>query len=1174
MASMTLIERIDQGIEGTLNYERFERAAMALLRPIYPWISPVEAGTDFGRDADIYRVSDEPQGFRGRVLATTGDPLANLKRSHKSWAKQGEAFHVDSIVIACARNVTATERKRLELYCDENQLPPPEIYGRSWLRDALVDSAEWREYLIGVRGRLDAVRPMPVSDGPVLVGRIKLLQQVRTQAGETGDVVIVGEPGVGKSRLVAEIGGSIHLVEPAASEYLLDDIRLLQPKIMFLDDAHLHQDTLAGLTLLRSQEGLDFSLWAATWPDEASAVRSNLSDPGTIVVDRMRRADIDAVVQNLGVTSVRGRHLVLDQSDGRPGWAEMLCQALLDGSSEDVVTGGFLLGQVERYLRSRTADSLLLDALAVITAIGGATVEDVPAVAREVGLPHVTLVDDLRRVATRGLIDQRQDRWSLHPTLRAPLVRRWFFGETRMRSWQGLSDAFPQKSAELFSSLVEAAEIDPGGPAANAVERWLDGLPAVSEWDHATLKMAGSAAMINESISAKVAVSARAILATDRPVTVTRWGSRRDALGDESKAILNGSVKRFFVPEAVLGLLDLGLSEAHPQNQGSEHPLRVLREMAHHLDPDYGSLYEVRARLLDFATAWFLGKVGTPEASRVFAEVIRYIFDPEVDGNWSDPAARRTFHMSRGVESASNMAELVALWPRAAATLNNDFAVIEPGAILQLVELFATWLRLAAGHAGSDVEMSDEQKTTANDFVWDLLETLRPLVEGLPGLALKLQKEIDWSKRWNLPRPEDALDLLLNDDVVALLGRRDPFLDTESRRSELTRGQDRLAERIAAQGAEAGLRRWIELLGHAAAAGEQSAPGYFVAWKVAQLAEPVETWLVAALRADEPTIFAALVQESYRRALVIDEHVLLDALSSTRLRGATINASIQATVADRSVTMVIGALGADDVHQLHALHGKAEADEVLRLLLRHDVLEVRASAASAFNMGTDFGPELPIEWQGDWEKAFIESAQLDSSGHDTWRMGELLSSIAVRHPQVAREWFKCRLARIPVDFRSGIGDENKAAMRKLAVSERRILANDLLPDEDLVAPVLRSLICGDASLARHLLADDLCNAEDLLHFGLGSHRNSDAAAIATVLVENDVSPRDIAFALCRGRSWMGSESAAIETDIAWFQNLAENQPAMLDVCEIALDYLNSELHRSRAEEDDEEKNGW
>jgi hypothetical protein len=62
-----LIDRIERGLAaGELDPIEFERCAVALLQDLYPGLSAVEGGHDFGRDADIY-FTVEGRGGESRI---------------------------------------------------------------------------------------------------------------------------------------------------------------------------------------------------------------------------------------------------------------------------------------------------------------------------------------------------------------------------------------------------------------------------------------------------------------------------------------------------------------------------------------------------------------------------------------------------------------------------------------------------------------------------------------------------------------------------------------------------------------------------------------------------------------------------------------------------------------------------------------------------------------------------------------------------------------------------------------------------------------------------------------------------------------------------------------------------------------------------------------------------
>ena len=153
---------------------------------------------------------------------------------------------------------------------------------------------------------------------------------------------------------------------------------------------------------------------------------------------------MDAIVQAAGVTSVHARHLVLDQAEGRPGWARALCEALVEGNGDRVASGEVLLDQVERYLRAAADSATTLDAVACIAALGGASQDDLERICALVGMPLASLVLAVHAVATSGLLEQTTGRWHFQPALRAPLVSRWFFGPRKSRSWGSVVEGIPR----------------------------------------------------------------------------------------------------------------------------------------------------------------------------------------------------------------------------------------------------------------------------------------------------------------------------------------------------------------------------------------------------------------------------------------------------------------------------------------------------------------------------------------------------------------------------------------------------------------------------------------------------------------------------------------------------------------------------------------------------------
>jgi hypothetical protein len=192
-----LVSQVLRAIEDRpVNPSEFERCACALLRTRYPGLSPVEGGHDFGRDGDIYIPLDlNDLNRRGRLLATTGDPVANLRTGLKRMTAEG--LRVDRVIMACLRPVSARTRRTLDALCADHGLPAPDVYGRDWFVFELVSEPEWRQRLLGIRGQLKSLLEQP-SDAlesaiaAALVGRDHERSFLHGLVVDHADVALVG----------------------------------------------------------------------------------------------------------------------------------------------------------------------------------------------------------------------------------------------------------------------------------------------------------------------------------------------------------------------------------------------------------------------------------------------------------------------------------------------------------------------------------------------------------------------------------------------------------------------------------------------------------------------------------------------------------------------------------------------------------------------------------------------------------------------------------------------------------------------------------------------------------------------------------------------------------------------------------------------------------------------
>jgi hypothetical protein len=296
-----------------------------------------------------------------------------MVRGIKSLAQHAQP--ASRIVLANLAVLSARDRSGLEQTANKHGVTVTGVYDRVYFANQLRRDGEWRTRLLGIPGDPISVSRLPaeLAESPgarlPLVGRESELEALRSTAS---DVVLVGAPGSGKSRLVAELDGAVFVARDAAIGPLADDLRMLQPDVVVVDDAGDRQPVLRQLRELRSQEPdlLSFQLVAVCWPDEADEVSGEIPAADVLELDLLERAPMDQLVQSTGITRRIARHEILAQAEGRPGWAVALADVLLTTREPArLLSGRELLGQVGHYLRRRRFHEATSDLLATVAAL-------------------------------------------------------------------------------------------------------------------------------------------------------------------------------------------------------------------------------------------------------------------------------------------------------------------------------------------------------------------------------------------------------------------------------------------------------------------------------------------------------------------------------------------------------------------------------------------------------------------------------------------------------------------------------------------------------------------------------------------------------------------------------------------------------------------------------------
>lgn len=1175
---MSLNERITRKLDAGIDADVFERCAMTLIANHYHDVVGIEGGSDGGRDGDIIApIADDPES-RGRILVTTGDSLSNLKSSHRTWKKfwdAGEIFRVDQLVMITSRSLSDTKRRNIEAYCKTHDLPVPRIYARQWLIDSLRRDSDLRVELTGVQGRLEALTtkaPEPSSSFTDLFGRDEELDNLRTAATLTTDVSLVGVPGVGKSRLLAELEGGVHYIDRLARGHLADDLFAMEPMTVVLDDAHLNQNLLEQLVSLRSKERFSFTIVAATWPGTEAPVEALLNKPTRVEVDRLPRAALDQMIQALGVHGVRARSMVLEQSDGRPGWAAILSRLVVNGAGDDLATGQSLLDQVAGLATAIAGNAVLNDALACIAALGAASLEDIEIIASHAGVPYADLISWLEVTAQGGLVERIRDKWSVIGPLRSLIVGAAFFGVRKRRSWASFTARFPH-DGRLDRTVLNLANDLPDAGVRALADTWFDNI-STRAIDEIPLDLVEIYSGIGETSADRAALLARAVLDSPREPQTLYGDVIYDPYGTAAEKILQTAFRRSCSCEATRGLLNLATADERPRHQHPDHPMRVIQDMAHYLDPDLGPIDNLRDRILKYTLEWF---DENPSAVRweVLAEVTNYVFDPHVEGTWSDPSSHLMFTMSQGVMTSEAMGSLLALWNTIDFRVRGNAAPnITHRAVVQLCAIFNSWSALAVGITDHGAETSTEHSVVGRRGAELVLSTLTVLAKRFTAVPIRVNKQLALVSMWN-GGPTPLRELPVEDHRLArFVGVREPDDDIEIWMAERKEQWTSLARELDKLAAVEGVAEYQRLVVEASVLDGNHEGAGFAGTLAEQVTSP-RAWLEAAIRAIARPLVAPLITKARANGADIDD-LVMSAIKVPELRPEALRAITHETgeLDDLSHT-VIDSLTDDDAPLIGELWTHESVTPILLELLMHTHTAVRALAALAFRDGArGHGPALPDELRPAWRTALVRAAPDQLPQHSIWRLGEVLKHAVTTDPEFCADWFIANAGTSGLSSRARrLGASFPNVLRSLPQDQKRRIVTTLDSETLIHSGYAGDVLGSDPKLARDLLADGIVNGEVLLRAMTG-YRDHTVVSLAPALMAAQVTPRRIVAQALRRSEWTGDESNAILSDLEFFAKLRTEQPELDEVCALATEQLTKNLEAARASEKQDRRRGW
>ena len=1015
---------------------------MDLLREQYPNLR----GTPEKRDAGVDGISGPDADPEFILVATTAKDFArNLRDSIKRHVEAGGPCRV--VVFATTREVTYEKRLSLiEELSNRWGVQLHAVHDRGDFVRLLYGAPQWRKDLLGVAGVAKALSRFPAKARPSppipLIGRDDDLQRLRDASG---DLVVVGKPGVGKTFLLEQLAAEGWCLFDAgwAMADLEDAIREMRPQRIAVDDAHLAaENRITDIRRLRKEMDADFGIVAVTWPGQADAVSGSLEDATRIEIKELERDQILRIVEDVGVAGpVELQRLIVDQAHGRAGLAVTLAQSCVAGHADEVAKGEALLKDPVGWYH-RTLGEASRHTLGALALAGdyGATLEQVREI---VGIDGAVASSLLRNMASGGTIDeapmtfgeivkgeQANRRMRVQPeALRYALVRDMFFGGP------GALDAFGAVEILDHPSIAAVPIIGARYRGAGVSREQL--LPLV-DW---TDEQAARAYALLGSSEFRTALDR----APEHRVSIA--GAAYQAGVDDQYAL------EVLMEEAV--------GDTRPEHSSPDHPLRAVGD--HLVRRQTG----IEARRLAVATAQSWLEAGGDGA--IGLRVMMHAVYPRLRSGSLDPGLGNTLTIGEGAVPTSWIEELLRLWDEILDVIARN-PNPPPGPLLDGLEAWVFPGRIGFGE-GPDKETLDAIRGGATHVI----ERLSRIYETRPGAMSRLQA---YTERGGLPVQVDvpaAFSVLYPN----FNPRTDEDFQGWRRRVD---GQVRLLAENQQERSTEQIALLIAQVDHeAAAAGitRQRETSRLVQILAAATEEPEALLAALTERHASPDLLFPLLDRTVELQRPGWEGILERALAARNSRGAAIRVALMRQCSESLKLLAVKA-ASEWLHVVEAVVFGGELDEAtLTLLLEAPDLSVQRQAAVALGTTTSDTQlaNLPPNMLPRWKQIIAHTPVDGDTRVDVMWLPEILKRDHALCGDWVRSWFE-RCVEGEWEF---LPPELQAVVRELPADVRLALVSDVPADGPpiRVREVVQNLVADDLTVASALFdRQDLRDVHD------------------------------------------------------------------------------------------------
>jgi hypothetical protein len=974
---------------------------------------------------------------------------------------------------------------------------------------------------------------------------------------------------VGKTRLVAAVADVYFVDHDAEIGKLADDLRWIRPRRIAVDDAGQHLELLRQLGTLRQRESdlLDYQIIAICWPDEPDVVRDVLRSAEELDVDLLERRDVDEIVRAMGVTSTIARQQILDQAEGRPGWAMALVDILTKTRKwESIFDGKVLLGEVSRYLRRASVSGEALDILTAVAALGGIGDGQIGKVAGTLGLSLGHVRQLLLSVARSGLVDVIQV-----PTesgvariynIRPPLLAQVLVAEHAFRSavpTVNLTDlvaAWPEKLPRLAMSAISAAQLGVAGAVATATQM-LEALFESNQGDsHQRRDLIQAYAQISQETGRRVLGWITDEFRSMKAEDVT--GYRVEPL----VVVASQLVLRYSFVGGVRILLDAASIDDRPTNSHPSHPLRQLEDLVKQVHPELAPNEDMRRIVASELEVWIAERLEEQRAWMVYGSVLSAVLSFGRRGSFSDPADWTVLNIVDGVLMPEEMQFVYdELWP----VVRERLRLAPPSAIKAAIEVASAWLRIGSGFDQPFGQNHPQDSIVkAAELGRTLIEDLRGLCSGHMGLEAALRGTGTWHELEVALEPNPVRDAFFF-DMERKGDRRAAMAQQQAVVSELVGPwADEEATVVAARLAE--IKRHAEVAGH-------GWPNR-LAWACTALkdhidAERLESWVAASLNQGIFPEATSFLEAALSQGISLPVSLIEACLANPNARWATATAllTIDATPQDL-VEACLRNLQPADYRLFESLFfGDELSVERRRALLNLEDAALRGVAAMAmFDAGQHDNDWFPVELETEWLDAlsWFEPIDVPSVGEHDLRA--LVGYMASRYPDQLFGLIERHFDRVLNEQRDRLSYDLFSSLYLLP-GELKTRILERFGQSELRWIFVRKLAGNDVEWLQEVLDADLLSAEEVLECRNG-HGGPEPTIpeLAKLLVPRGLAPEMVAYRAQLGFGW-GSEADRLRGLIRQFKDFADSEdPSVAAVGKAGLGAFSVELEAAEAKE--------